>query len=743
MKRQLPERPSPSLGIFTVLFRSCRGVPLEGDSFKALDDDDDLKRYSIPGEGIGRCVTHCPGSTGAERLSTFRFLYNRLTMSATNAGIERERSIASREVVEQLENRRRSALLTLGDNERYDGCTCVIRINRVTQVPGSVSANLVGRQLWVRISVGDRQLYLDQGTLNHQFSTLSFDSSADLSGVEPDDDVDLEMYSWDSWFGWYRVGWTSMPFRELIMRPTRTLLLQTSNGDFLVKKSVNAPTELHISVLQTPQGMPEPVESPSAGRDRNSYAKHVMVLTRGTQGDIQPFVALAMGLAQQLNWMVTICTELRYKPFIKKHAATLTSGAVRFRPSGGDTTNRVNGDIVRWALHTKSAVVQGLILARSEMEFFSSEPIMFWWAEQMAPDALVYGFTVASIAMIISEKLQIPMLGFVLQPTCIPSSQYPPLQMLNHLSIPLLTPLIKDSILSHAFINRLKSYMDYSTLTALRKRRGLPPFGQPWYSVLDQGSPVVVPINEVAFGGRPPDWPSCVELTEFIYLTSSSVGALAPDLVRFLDAADNDGAPVVVIGFSSMPIPRESIARIVIKIAKKCERRPRVVALLGDSIGQTMSARTQATMDALVSSGTVFEAKGAPYSLLFARASCVVIHGGLGATSDAMRAGVPVICTGVLLMDQRFWGNRCSSIGLGPEMTHISDFSAVCVSQIDEVLAVDNNAFRERAAEFAKRLRAANDVDSTGVTQNVRAVARMLEHARPIRTPSPVLEDAG
>lgn len=45
-----------------------------------------------------------------------------------------------------------------------------------------------------------------------------------------------------------------------------------------------------------------------------------MLITRGTQGDVQPFVALARGLAETYGWLVTIVTELHYREFVKSHS---------------------------------------------------------------------------------------------------------------------------------------------------------------------------------------------------------------------------------------------------------------------------------------------------------------------------------------------------------------------------------------------------------------------------------------
>lgn len=40
------------------------------------------------------------------------------------------------------------------------------------------------------------------------------------------------------------------------------------------------------------------------------------------------------------------------------------------------------------------------------------------------------------------------------------------------------------------------------------------------------------------------------------------------------------------------------------------------------------------------------------------------VHGGLGTTSEALRAGRPICVTGPLLLDQRFWGAVCYSRGV-------------------------------------------------------------------------------
>ena len=45
---------------------------------------------------------------------------------------------------------------------------------------------------------------------------------------------------------------------------------------------------------------------------------HILILTFGSRGDVQPFVALGRGL-QKAGHTVTICTCSRFEPFIRSH----------------------------------------------------------------------------------------------------------------------------------------------------------------------------------------------------------------------------------------------------------------------------------------------------------------------------------------------------------------------------------------------------------------------------------------
>eukprot|EP01126_Amoeba_proteus_P058626 TRINITY_DN7584_c0_g2_i3.p1 TRINITY_DN7584_c0_g2~~TRINITY_DN7584_c0_g2_i3.p1 ORF type:complete len:342 (+),score=49.38 TRINITY_DN7584_c0_g2_i3:368-1393(+) len=168
------------------------------------------------------------------------------------------------------------------------------------------------------------------------------------------------------------IGETELTIGQLIERPQMTLLLgDRETGSPTTDTKRKCPTRINVKIHDTKDfhplwGLPrESIHNP------NDYPKHVMIVTRGTRGDVQPFVALGRGLAEMRGWMVTIVTELPYRDFIKSYSK-VTKGCIRFRPSGGDTTRKIDKPLAKWAMQNKSEIMQAAMLARSEVEFFDS-----------------------------------------------------------------------------------------------------------------------------------------------------------------------------------------------------------------------------------------------------------------------------------------------------------------------------------------------------------------------------------
>jgi len=119
--------------------------------------------------------------------------------------------------------------------------------------------------------------------------------------------------------------------------------------------------------------------------------------------------------------------------------------------------------------------------------------------------------------------------------------------------------------------------------------------------------------------------------------------------------------------------------------------------------------------------GYLREEKSVNYSSIFPLMDCIIIHGGLGTTADALRAGVPVIVTGVLLMDQRFWGRRVHELGIGPEAVHINDFPNVCVDLVNKALRGEWNEGIKKHKHLFK------GETEDGVKENVEIFGKFVE----------------
>ena len=187
---------------------------------------------------------------------------------------------------------------------------------------------------------------------------------------------------------------------------------------------------------------------------------------------------------------------------------------------------------------------------------------------------------------------------------------------------------------------------------------------------------------------------------------------------------------MIAMTFSSMPVRREDILNSAIKIVEKCKTHPRVIALIGNHISEVIPHSLKTKLDKLVAQGKLLEGRGAPFGLLFGKLDALCVHGGLGTTAEALRAGIPTTVVGVLLMDQRFWGEKVKQLGVGDTMCHIKSFPSKCVSIVDNMLE-EGSKFKVKAKEIATQIQ---PTSADGVPENVKAISMALAQARPVNT---------
>lgn len=159
-----------------------------------------------------------------------------------------------------------------------------------------------------------------------------------------------------------------------------------------------------------------------------------------------------------------------------------------------------------------------------------------------------------------------------------------------------------------------------------REELGLEDAGSPIFE--GQHSPtLVLALFSRVFAQPQPDWPRQTEITGFCFYDGRHERPMPDELARFLEA----GPPPIVftLGSSAVWVARDFFHESI-EAAKQLDQR--AVLLIGDERNRIASLP-----DGMIALNY------APYESLLPHASVVIHHGGVGTTSQGLRAGVPTL----------------------------------------------------------------------------------------------------
>lgn len=154
-----------------------------------------------------------------------------------------------------------------------------------------------------------------------------------------------------------------------------------------------------------------------------------------------------------------------------------------------------------------------------------------------------------------------------------------------------------------------------------------------------------------AYAPRPPDWPTWVRETGFLFHDGGETWDEPSSLTAFLAAP----TPVVAISSGSMgpfvPGAFDRFYETAITATRTAGARPLVIGAATGSLPDPLPPGTLAV-------------PFAPFSRVYPRCAAVMHHGGIGTTAQGLRAGVPsfILPWGA---DQSFAGMQTERIGAG------------------------------------------------------------------------------
>ncbi|MFD1152422.1 glycosyltransferase, partial [Saccharothrix hoggarensis] len=366
-----------------------------------------------------------------------------------------------------------------------------------------------------------------------------------------------------------------------------------------------------------------------------------LLVTHGTQGDVQPFLALALAL-RAAGHDAVLAAPASSEPAARERD-------VEFAALDDGPNRLLDDPVVEEAIDGGYRGVRGKVTALRTMSRI--KPLMAAVLRDVGvaarahrPDVVVHSPTLP--AHHVAEMLGVPAVLAALQPGWVPTSAFPcPL-------VPL--PRVPRALNRATYLTvgaTLRAYAGIATAwrtedLGLPRRRGSHDLlrdeeGRP-RTVVQAFSPSVSPVA--------PDWPDTVRTTGFWYLPASASWSPPPELAAFLD----DGPPPVYVGFGSMA--GRDTARLG-ALVTEAVREAGVRAVLATGWGGIATGP---------SSRDVLVIDQAPHDWLFPRTSAVVHHGGAGTTAAALASGTPqVVCP--FVADQPHWARLVHQAGVAPE----------------------------------------------------------------------------
>lgn len=402
----------------------------------------------------------------------------------------------------------------------------------------------------------------------------------------------------------------------------------------------------------------------------------VTMLTVGSRGDLEPFLALGAGLLRA-GHEVRLATHRPY-------AEQVLAAGPEFAELPGDPRAALAGPALQAMLTSRNPFAISRLVRRALGPNLAAAARP---AEAACAGAdLVLASTLAMVGTTAAEHAGARFVAVHLQPAT-PTTAFAAVNA----SVPrdLAGPV---NLLSWAMTERMLWHGVRPVLQERRRDLGMAPFpaAPPWRwpaprpPTLYGYSAVVVPV--------PADWPSDVHVTGYWQRPAPRQWTPAPALAAFLDA----GPPPVYLGFGSMPdADPAGLAELLLTGLRRAGLR----AVLHSGWAGLLPAG--AADDVLV-------VDDVPHAWLFPRVAAVLHHGGAGTTAAGLLAGRPTVIV-PFISDQFFWGRRVAALGAGPPPVPRARLTAEHVATALTAAVTDPRQARAAAAVGA-RLRAEDGV---------------------------------
>ncbi len=408
----------------------------------------------------------------------------------------------------------------------------------------------------------------------------------------------------------------------------------------------------------------------------------ITILTVGSRGDVQPYIALGAGL-QQAGHAVRLVAHDNFVSWIQAYGLDAY-------PMAGNPLESMQDEVGRnWldAGGNPATFVRRMLAVAAPMMWQIVED---YAAASRDADLILYPVLASLVATSLQEKYGTPICPAYLQPVH-PSRYYP---------FSLATPRPAWGKTYNRFTHGVSEAVFWQFTRPIVNRWRTDRLGLPAYPLVSPFMRLLLEQRLSLYGlsrhvvPPAPDWPDHARVTGYWFLPAQAGWQPEAELLDFLDA----GPPPVYIGFGSMTTRNPAQ---VTEIALEALRRSHQRGLLMTGWGGLSRADLP---------DDVFVIDGAPHDWLFPRMAAVVHHGGCGTTAAGLRAGIPAIVV-PFFADQPFWAERVHTLGVGPTPIQRNELTAARLAAAIDV-AVNDTPLRKRMAALGRRIDAEAGVEN-------------------------------
>ncbi|QLQ78739.1 hypothetical protein HG537_0B00880 [Torulaspora globosa] len=420
------------------------------------------------------------------------------------------------------------------------------------------------------------------------------------------------------------------------------------------------------------------------------------ILTIGSRGDVQPYIALGKGLIKE-GHQVTIITHSEFRSFVMMHG-------INFEEIAGDPA-----ELMALMVEHESMNVSLLRDASSRFRGWITSLLDTSWAacKNLQLDILIESPS-AMAGIHIAEALEIPYFRAFTMPwtrtRAYPHAFIVPDQKrggnYNYLTHVLFENLFWKGISGQVNKWRLESLgLNRTNLDMLQQ--GKVPF---FYNV----SPTVFSPSV--------DFSEWIKVTGYWFLDEKHTYEPPQGLTDFINKAKNLNKKLVYIGFGSIVV---SNAKEMTKAICKAVKDADVYCILNKGWSERLNDKTSAEVEVPLPE-CVFNAGNVPHDWLFPQMDAAVHHGGSGTTGATLRAGLPTVVK-PFFGDQFFYALRVEDIGAGVALKKLNSSSLAYALK-----EVTTNKRMLDKAQLIKDQIAAED----GVQTAINCLYGELEYAR-------------